>query len=522
MKKNAVVMRLALTLIVFVMSVMFNVSRAQADATLSIAPTDGDAAPKIVLVSTIDTKRKVTATFTISLSVPDSDVEFTKKVTSQSYTLTAADGAFESQGDVTVDTGFTVSPIAEGDHTATISKTATGDPVDWSKNGDGNFTVTASVYCDNKSGGDKDKTIKLTGSASYIDAEGAGKTVTSNPNGEVKFTAVKVTMENPTGDPVLNTAREDVNEFTYDSSSNGYCNIVCRAKLEPDTAATTEWAENNISWTTTATGGYEMKPISNRASGPLEYNNNGKDVTLQLVVLPDDNGSFGLKTVSMTGGQAGKITRNIQIFFNRDATNHPGDDQTPTGSGSTRSPNWFYYWGKAIGFSTNVFYNSNTPADAGAGAAPAMLKWANPLAYSKTEIWLNDPAVDSYKRRDGSNGVASGIDMVANVLAHESQHIAQIAAADALLTQNNGVWASGWSWNANPNNHYTPGPLVARLSPLNSDWPTAWPVPANPSGAPNELEADARLHETVAQDTHMASDFANNGKQHRTNGRWDD
>lgn len=535
MKQNAVVMKLVMMIVVFGASLILNVSLAQADdATLTIAPTDGDGNPKIVLVSTADTKRKVTATFTVSLSVPVANVEDgKKKVTGQSYTLNSSDGAFESESDITVGgSGFTVT-LGEDGHSATISKSAdpvdeNGNPdpngeIDWSQNGDGNFTVTANVYCDNPSAGDNDKTVTLSGSASYIGPDG-GATVNSNPNGQVKFTAVKVTIESPSGDPLQSaTARVNINEFTYNGASPGICDIFCLAKLEPDTTATTTWAEDNISWSTTASGGTSTTWISNRV--PPVQSNQGKDVTLRLTGLPLNNDGFGLKTVTMSGGQDGSVTANFQVFFNRDATNHPGGNYTPAyspGGTSSRAPNWFYYWViQGMGTGGNTYFSSLTPGGAGAGVAPAMWYWANPLpaGISKSEIWLSNLAVGSYLRRDGSGQTASGIDMVANVIAHEQRHVAQIALADALLTQNTGIWAAGWAWNGGGatyfDNHYNivMGNQV-RLSPVNSDWPYAIPGTGK--------EHDAWRYETVANGTYQDVDLADNGKQHLTNGKWDD
>lgn len=538
MKKKTVLMRLTLLLVTALIPLVLMAPAAHAQAaSLTIDPVDGEASPKIVLISTLSTKRKATGTFSVNLTVPKDKVEDgKKKVTSQNYTLTSADGMFESESDVAVsDSSFTVT-VGEDGRSATITKSATpvdanGNPdpngeIDWSKNGDGSFSVTANVYCENKSGGDNDKTITLSGSASYITPDG-GATVTSNPNGKVKFTAVKVTMENPTGDPTQSaTAQTNVNEFTYDGTPvTGICNVSCRAKLEPDTAATTKWAEENVSWSTTAQGGTGTLWISNQAAGPVQNINLGKNVTLRLIGLPQYNSGLGLKTVTLSGGQDGDETTNIQIFFSRDADNHPGGNQTPPNEVSARSPNWFYYWNELIG-GPNVFFSSNAHSTAqyGPGEVPAMSLWTNPLAHAKDKIVIHSFAQGSYRRRDQPPATAqwvSGIDYFANVLAHENQHVAQIAAADAILTETTGQWASGWSWRFT-NNHYNPIVNPGNKDVDGDNWPDAWPIPANYTNAPSHIEADARLKENVGEGANTGNDWGDNGKQHKTNGKWDD
>jgi hypothetical protein len=537
MKKSALMMKLVQKLIVVVAFLVLNVSALQAQvATLAIQPNGGDANPLVQLVSDATTNRKITATFSVSLSVPDDKVEDgKKKVKSQTYTLTSTGALFAGSDDIVVsDTAFNVD-LWDDYKTVVLTKNAIPDAMgnyDWTINGDGNFTVTASVYCDQQSAEDNDKKMELSGSATYI-GPGGDATVSSAPDGMVKFTALKVTLESPTGNPLESaTARVNVNEFTYNNASVGICAILCRAKLEPDTEATTKWAEDNLVWASTAGGRTSTTWVSNRAGGPLQSNNQGKNVTLQLKGLPLDNSGFGSKTITMSGGQDGNVTGNIQVFFNRDATNHPGDAQTPPNRASDRSPNWFYYWGKAMGFGPKVYFNSNTPIGARQGCTPAMWFWANPLptGITKTDIWLSNAAVLPLIRRDGTDAPSTGIDAVANVLAHERRHVKQIEDADALLTSRTGRWATGWSWQGggvNPvtyaSNHWnivTTGNVtsVVNLGPPGSDWPFSFQYPDYGSSS----EEDAQLWERVEEGDNEEFDFADHGKQHQTNGDWDD
>jgi len=109
------------------------------------------------------------------------------------------------------------------------------------------------------------------------------------------------------------------------------------------------------------------------------------------------------------------------------------------------------------------------------------------------------------------------------------------------------IWASGWSWNTNPNpnNHYTLGPDgqpgVANvdddndgiidekndnsevgfagsddvdLDLDNDDVPNAW--------EPDTIEGQARDEETIAEHTYWESDWGSDGKQHKTNQVYND
>ena len=139
----------------------------------------------------------------------------------------------------------------------------------------------------------------------------------------------------------------------------------------------------------------------------------------------------------------------------------------------------------------------------------------------------------------------TGIDLFANVVRHELRHVQQVADADPLLGALNGeagsIWASGWSWNYSPNNHWTLGPdgqpgeagvdddadthtdqrdnmgevgFPGRddvdLDTDDNNVPDAW-------GAVT-LEGQADAQETVPQGTHAASDWGNPGKRHLTDG----
>lgn len=410
-------MKLALMLVVFVVSIVFNAALAQADAGLSIAPWDGDANPKVVQVSTATTKHKSTATFNIYLGVPaDNEEEGIRKVTSQTYTLTSTGGAFESQADVVVDAGFTVSKITKGDTTATITKTAVtvdanGQPdpngaIDWTTNTDGNFTVTASVYCDNVSGAQGDKTIELSGSASYIEL-GAGKTVSSNPNGKVKFTAVKVEIKTPHGDPTQNAGAEganNTNELSYGGGAPE-CIVLCEAEATA--------LADKLRWTITDVGGIKAK-WNPHVDGD-EYVGIGLNPIATYPEMPLQNSDFGAKTITLTMEDVtASDTTNVEIFFAKTATNHPdppdatyvvGDPLNP------KWPNWMFYWMQTVTLVSGGLTFEYGPPKTGF------------YAGTTTVVVYND-AMGSYSAPYGVNNPLNGIDTFAWTMIHESQHYA--------------------------------------------------------------------------------------------------
>lgn len=284
----------------------------------------------------------------------------------------------------------------------------------------------------------------------------------STPPGETTLPVTNATvalvtasMANPVGDPTNSlSARVGENEFSFDDSNPGVLNISCQATLVPNSEAAKAWAEEKVSWSVSnISGSTKTWHTSTGAAGDEK----GSNIICRFTGLPTANSAFGGKTVTMTVG-ATATNRTIEVFFSRNATNHPGGDQTPAGWGSERSPNWFYYWNPIVG-DPDALYNSKVT---GAYAeVPAMTKWSSPLAHSKTAIWVSPLASGA-----GWWETITGIDTFADTIKHENGHVTQISQADALLgayvNQNFTLWKGGWSWNTGFNggmqNHWLPGP----------------------------------------------------------------
>lgn len=87
---------------------------------------------------------------------------------------------------------------------------------------------------------------------------------------------------------------------------------------------------SKLSWSLNSISGSSQSSVPNPAKGSL--------VQFIYTGLPSSNSQFGNKTLRLTHPDTfSQDSATVQIFFHRDAYNHPG-----TGSNSTR--NWYYYW----------------------------------------------------------------------------------------------------------------------------------------------------------------------------------
>ena len=354
----------------------------------------------------------------------------------------------------------------------------------------------------------------------------------NDPGAEITITVVKVEMINPSGDPAKSSeAEEGVNEFTFDDSSNGYCYIKCESELTPDNAQTQAWAEDKVEWSISPSiSGSQMKWGDYGGSTFTEADNKGKIVWIEFKGLPTDNGEFGLKTVQMSACGI-QQTNDIEIFYSKSATNNPDGN----------SPNWFYYWNAVIG-DPDAIYKSGTGI---AGLCPAMGDWKPTMTYSKTEIWISDPA-------SGGLGGKTGIDYFSDIVKHENVHVTQVSQADALLGSLNGlvgsIWEKGWSFHYSPNNHWTLGTdEKAGVAGLDDDgddtidevsdnsevgYPGSDDVDLNAdddnipdayeNANPEWIEPAADAAMDTEENENSSSDWGSPGKQHGTNDKYDD
>lgn len=151
----------------------------------------------------------------------------------------------------------------------------------------------------------------------------------------VNLNRVKITE--PDGNPVTD------NHFVFNSSGSGVCNVIATGTTG------TSGKDSDLEWLLTAISGSTQTSTPNPAKGP--------NITFTYTGLPTSNSQFGVKTLTLTYPPTSQQdTKQVEIFFNKIATNHPG-----MGSGVT--PNWYYYWTYA-GVSTGTHqYNASLGAD---------------------------------------------------------------------------------------------------------------------------------------------------------------
>ncbi|MEA3401079.1 MAG: hypothetical protein U9R79_07540 [Armatimonadota bacterium] len=83
----------------------------------------------------------------------------------------------------------------------------------------------------------------------------------------------------------------------------------------------------------------------------------GQTITFTYTRLPSSNSEFGNKVLTLSHSQVPcEDTQTVQIFFPRDATNHPGPDTGVT-------PNWYYYWSDAGADTGSHQYDPNSGSD---------------------------------------------------------------------------------------------------------------------------------------------------------------
>lgn len=399
-------------------------------------------------------------------------------------------------------------------------------------------------------------------------------------NVETTATVGQALFITPAGDPVTGPVDSDpdqdhdpakipegANEFTFSDATAGVLTLKLKVHM-PGVVSQSAADQAKYAFDVDAIGSSVLGWVGtagNTATVSGEY----LTATATFTGLPQNNTDFGLKTVRLKFDGSVVVAAEFEVFFDRDATNHPGN-----GAGS--DPNWFYYWGQAAGTGTmNIAYGGETSTNA-MGEAVGGTRWNWSAAPEKTKVILYDEVklLDDQYGVFGDN-VRTGIDSFFTVLLHEQRHVKQIADADALLGNliaQGTPWQFGWSLNTDTqfglnSNHYTlgndgkpgvkdydddgdgmidniiasgRGELGYKLNQINNppanlmetddvelelggnnriDWPKAWAAPQDYPGIRTHsyIELDAiNAAKDHAEDQSAAQDWANPGKNHDT------
>jgi hypothetical protein len=342
---------------------------------------------------------------------------------------------------------------------------------------------------------------------------------------------------------------DGANEFTYSSATTGVLTIKLKASVT---------ALAGASQATKDKFKFEVDGIGNSAKVWATGNTDGKPTItgdmLEAVVtftgLPENNADFGAKTAKVLFDGQVTTTQIYEVFFPRDAANHPG--------GQSGSLNWYHYWSQVAAI-PNLFYGGPR-TDAATAETVGITQWSYTTAPDKLKITVYQGMCGKFK----SYGVGkefSGIDRFIGSLLHEAKHVDQIARADILLPSNGSdSFRYGWSWNkGGQHNHWAKGPdgqwgragidddgngvmddaasappfepgnilsddiLIEKL--LYFDWPEAWTLPSNPNkGGSGPIEAEAIDTSDSGHNENQSaeSDWGNPGKNHKTINKWND
>jgi len=134
--------------------------------------------------------------------------------------------------------------------------------------------------------------------------------------------------------------------------------------------------------------------------------------------LPSDNDAFGggkYLTLWHEDFPAHQDTQEVEIFFPRDATNHPGD-----GTGET--PNWYYYWKTGAVVPDLIFFSYQPHMGRyGTYDPDTQTLYVCDLAPTQQyEYWVVNRNNAEHTEKIGSTG--QGINCCAEVCLHELNH----------------------------------------------------------------------------------------------------
>ena len=267
----------------------------------------------------------------------------------------------------------------------------------------------------------------------------------------VKVYVVQVELVTPKGDPVAapKNSGDGQNEFTFNNASPGVLTVNFKAKVTPNTVDLNK-VKDKVFFTVANVG---SAPTWDGANPGGKSSVSGTDLVAKASFsgLPANNADFGIKNVELKFDGNVIESPNVEVFFNRDATNHPG--------GQAGSPNWFHYWLEAIGGRANTQYVAALGGNF--GETPGMLHWSYTVAQDKTRVDISDVAKTSDSGdacASGGKKMTTGIDTFEDTVLHENHHTVQVAAADAVVGIVAGSpWRYGWSWNQGAHNHWSLG-----------------------------------------------------------------
>lgn len=288
------------------------------------------------------------------------------------------------------------------------------------------------------------------------------------------------------------------NEFTFTAANPGVLTVPVKVAISPDTPGIRARLQGKVRVSLPAIGASQLT-WDTQAAGVLEYRNGQWVANATFTGLPANNSDFGLKTATITVTGFWQKQKNYEVFFPRDATNHPG--------GQVGAPNWYHYWSQtSANFGTHTW-------EAGPGTGVTRFQngaWRafirNAQGHTGGGTWNN----------------AAGIDLFANLVRHEERH--RLDNID-LWGANTGVDPAKDLDGDNFPDAKEPTYLAGR--PYDPTTPTTYNDTFNynsPHGGPLRDKEDLALRRQQAWTNGSANgqDWASPGMNHATHGNPDD
>ena len=176
-----------------------------------------------------------------------------------------------------------------------------------------------------------------------------------NIAGSSKATLIPMEFITPAGDPEKSPkdAGEGQNEFTFSTATDGMLEINFKVKLAGASSMPAE-IQNNFTFEVEAIGKSLLQWDVQNPNGKATVSGDFLTARVVFTNLPEKNEHFGKKMVFLKYGAERMAQDDFEVFFSKDATNHPG-----AGAGTT--PNWFYYWkdGDVCGIPKNTIYDDS-------------------------------------------------------------------------------------------------------------------------------------------------------------------
>ncbi len=318
----------------------------------------------------------------------------------------------------------------------------------------------------------------------------------------------------PHGDP--RTAPVDSgrgqNEYTFSSATPGVLTINFEATAKPSSPGILQHIKDRVSFSIESVSGSKMEWDAANPNGRASVRGEQLVAKATFTNLPANIDDFGKKKVQLLVDGNPIEKTNIEVFFPRDAKNHP--------AGQPNSPNWFYYYLQTVtklGPKPNIKYPTNGHT--------------SHFDPGPDEICIDDGSIRAYPPPYGAYGTLYGIDTFAWCVTHETQHYKDWVDFWDVDNQGTAKWHNAAGKNG-ANDDRDKDRIANSVEDVNLsgaydrgdlyDWTKfRTGAPGTPGNIGNDFE-DWNCKRHARQKGNHAKDWADPGMQHLTLDKWDD